>query len=126
MGADDDSYVEAHGNRRRLDGLRCRAGARGFVGFGLSGHSGQRVDVAERYGFEFALSTIKLRGFGGKSEFRDHDLESFALIASSLQHRRAHRPSTGGQLRTRRGLAFHAGAAIAQFGMAAVRATNAM
>ena len=83
-------------HRRRLDGLRCRAGARGFVGFGLSGHSGQRVDVAERYGFEFALSTIKLRGFGGKSEFRDYDLESFALIASSLQHRRAHRPSTGG------------------------------
>jgi hypothetical protein len=83
-------------HRRRLDGLRCRAGARGFVGFGLSGHSCQRVDVAERYGFEFALSTIKLRGFGGNSEFRDYDPESFALIASSLQHRRAHRPSTGG------------------------------
>lgn len=113
-------------HRRRLDGLRCRAGARGLVGFGLSGHSGQRVDVPERYGFEFALSTIKLRGFGGKGEFRDYYLESFALIASSLQHRRAHRPQQVGRLRAWRGLAFHAGAAIAQFGMAAVRATNAM
>jgi hypothetical protein len=67
-----------------------------------------------------------LRGFGGKGEFREDDLESFALIASSLQHRRAHRPQQVGHLRARRGLAFHAGAAIAQFGMAAVRATNAM
>jgi hypothetical protein len=67
-----------------------------------------------------------LRGFGGKGEFREDDLESFALIASSLQHRPAHRPQQVGHLRARRGLAFHAGAAIAQFGMAAVRATNAM
>ena len=36
---------------------------------------------AERYGFDFALSMIKLRGFGGKSEFWDHNLESFTLMA---------------------------------------------
>jgi hypothetical protein len=35
------------------------------------------VQKAERYGFEFALSMIKLRGFGGKSEFWDYNLESF-------------------------------------------------
>ena len=31
---------------------------------------------AERYGLDFALSMIKLRGFGGKTEFWDHNLES--------------------------------------------------
>lgn len=36
---------------------------------------------AERYGFDFALSMIKLRGFGGESEFWDHNLESFTLMA---------------------------------------------
>ena len=36
---------------------------------------------AERYGFDFALSMIKLRGFGGKSGFWDHNLESFTLMA---------------------------------------------
>ncbi len=36
---------------------------------------------AERYGFDFALSMIKLRGFGGKTEFWDHNLESFTLMA---------------------------------------------
>ena len=36
---------------------------------------------AEKYGFEFALSMIKLRGFGGKSEFWDYNLESFTLMA---------------------------------------------
>jgi pyrimidine oxygenase len=39
------------------------------------------VQKAESYGFEFALSMIKLRGFGGKSEFWDHNLESFTLMA---------------------------------------------
>lgn len=39
------------------------------------------VEKAERYGFEFALSMIKLRGFGGKSEFWDYNLESFTLMA---------------------------------------------
>jgi len=39
------------------------------------------VQRAERYGFEFALSMIKLRGFGGKSEFWDYNLESFTLMA---------------------------------------------
>lgn len=36
---------------------------------------------AERYGFEFALSMIKLRGFGGPSRYWDHNLESFTLMA---------------------------------------------
>src|SRR5260221_7580141 len=39
------------------------------------------VQKAERYGLDFALSMIKLRGFGGKSEFWDHALESFTLMA---------------------------------------------
>ncbi len=39
------------------------------------------VQKAEQYGFEFALSMIKLRGFGGVSEFWDHNLESFTLMA---------------------------------------------
>ncbi len=41
----------------------------------------QIVQKAERYGLDFALSMIKLRGFGGKSEFWDHNLESFTLMA---------------------------------------------
>src|SRR6218665_854502 len=36
---------------------------------------------AEKYGFDFALSMIKLRGFGGKTGFWDHNLESFTLMA---------------------------------------------
>lgn len=36
---------------------------------------------AEHYGFDFALSMIKLRGFGGKTEFWDHNLEFFTLMA---------------------------------------------
>ena len=39
------------------------------------------VLLAERYGFGFALSMVKLRGFGGQSEFWDHCLESFTLMA---------------------------------------------
>lgn len=41
----------------------------------------QVVLRAEHYGFDFALSMIKLRGFGGKTEFWDHNLESFTLMA---------------------------------------------
>ena len=41
----------------------------------------QVVLAAERYGFDFALSMIKLRGFGGPSEFWNHNLESFTLMA---------------------------------------------
>ncbi|MBE9605505.1 pyrimidine utilization protein A [Acetobacteraceae bacterium H6797] len=37
---------------------------------------------AEKYGFDFALSMIKLRGFGGESEFWDHALESFTLMSA--------------------------------------------
>lgn len=36
---------------------------------------------AEKYNLDFALSMIKLRGFGGKTEFWDHNLESFTLMA---------------------------------------------
>ncbi|CAJ2506262.1 Uu.00g003920.m01.CDS01 [Anthostomella pinea] len=42
----------------------------------------QIVQKAEGYGFDFALSMIKLRGFGGKSEFWDHNLESFTLMSA--------------------------------------------
>ena len=41
----------------------------------------QIVQKAEKFGFDFALSMIKLRGFGGKTEFWDHNLESFTLMA---------------------------------------------
>ena len=37
---------------------------------------------AERYGFDFALSMIKLHGFGGPSRFWDDNLESFTLMAA--------------------------------------------
>jgi len=39
------------------------------------------VQKAEGYGIDFALSMIKLHGFGGKTEFWDHGLESFTLMA---------------------------------------------
>ncbi|KAI2630635.1 pyrimidine utilization protein A [Hypoxylon sp. NC1633] len=42
----------------------------------------QIVQKAEGYGFDFAMSMIKLRGFGGKSEFWDHNLESFTLMSA--------------------------------------------
>jgi pyrimidine oxygenase len=40
------------------------------------------VQAAEGYGFDFALSMIKLRGFGGKTEFWDYNLESFTLMSA--------------------------------------------
>ncbi|MFE6690909.1 pyrimidine utilization protein A [Streptomyces sp. NPDC057743] len=39
------------------------------------------VQRAEKHGFDFALSMIKLKGFGGETEFWDHCLESFTLTA---------------------------------------------
>ncbi|HET6504825.1 MAG TPA: pyrimidine utilization protein A [Amycolatopsis sp.] len=39
------------------------------------------VRKAEAHGLDFALSMIKLRGFGGETEFWDHNLESFTLMA---------------------------------------------
>jgi pyrimidine oxygenase len=39
------------------------------------------VQKAEGYGLDFALSMIKLRGFGGKTQFWEHNLESFTLMA---------------------------------------------
>src|ERR1700745_1410436 len=41
----------------------------------------QVVEKAERFGFDFALSMIKLHGFGGPSQFWDFNLESFTLMA---------------------------------------------
>jgi pyrimidine oxygenase len=41
----------------------------------------QIVQSAEKYGFDFALSMIKLRGFGGKTQFWEHNLESLTLMA---------------------------------------------
>ncbi len=39
------------------------------------------VQKAESYGFKFALSMIKLRGYGGATEHWDYALESFTLMA---------------------------------------------
>ena len=39
------------------------------------------VEKAEAFGFDFALSMIKLHGFGGPSQFWDYNLESFTLMA---------------------------------------------
>lgn len=44
----------------------------------------QIVQKAESYGMDFALSMIKLRGFGGRTEHWDYNLESFTL--SELCH----------------------------------------
>lgn len=43
----------------------------------------QVVQKAESYGFDFALSMIKLRGFGGKTEHWDYNLESFTLMSGT-------------------------------------------
>jgi pyrimidine oxygenase len=37
--------------------------------------------AAEKHGLDFLLSMIKLRGFGGKTEFWEYGLESFTLMA---------------------------------------------
>ena len=39
------------------------------------------VEKAEGFGFDFALSMIKLHGFGGPSRYWDYNLESFTLMA---------------------------------------------
>jgi pyrimidine oxygenase len=39
------------------------------------------VQTAERHGLDFVLSMIKLRGFGGPTEFWDHNLDSLTLMA---------------------------------------------
>jgi pyrimidine oxygenase len=36
----------------------------------------------ERYGFDFALSMVKFRGFGGEIEYWDYSLDSFTLTAA--------------------------------------------
>jgi len=40
------------------------------------------VLVGERYGIDFALSMVKFRGFGGKSQYWDGSLEPFTLISA--------------------------------------------
>ncbi|KAF2111075.1 putative pyrimidine monooxygenase ruta [Lophiotrema nucula] len=42
----------------------------------------QIVQKAEGYGFDFALSMIKLRGFGGETQHWDYNLESFTLMSA--------------------------------------------
>lgn len=44
-------------------------------------HNLEIVQKAEKHGFDFALSMIKLHGYGGPSEFWDYNLESFTLMA---------------------------------------------
>ncbi|MEM1418370.1 MAG: LLM class flavin-dependent oxidoreductase, partial [Myxococcota bacterium] len=39
------------------------------------------AERAEEAGYDFLLSMVKLRGFGGETEFWDHNLESFTLMA---------------------------------------------
>ena len=39
------------------------------------------TQAADKFGLDFALSMIKLRGFGGKSQFWEYNLESFTLMA---------------------------------------------
>ncbi|KAE9372471.1 putative pyrimidine monooxygenase ruta [Stipitochalara longipes BDJ] len=39
------------------------------------------VQKAEKYGFDFALSMIKVRGYGGVTKHWDYNLESFTLMA---------------------------------------------
>ena len=41
----------------------------------------QIVQKAEEHGLDFALSMVKFRGFGGDTEFWDHAMESFTLMA---------------------------------------------
>ena len=59
------------------------------------------VQKAEHYHFDFALSMIKLRGFGGKTEFWDHNLYPDGgpgggnLAHPDLRHRRHPYPSPG-------------------------------
>ena len=54
------------------------------------------VQTAEKLGFDFALSMIRLHGFGGETEFWDHGLESFTLMAglASVTSRIKHYAST--------------------------------
>src|ERR1700755_3610572 len=40
------------------------------------------TQAADKYGLDFALSMIKLRGFGGKTEFWEYNLESFTLMSA--------------------------------------------
>src|SRR5437868_3336504 len=44
-------------------------------------HNRAICQLGEEYGFEFALSLVKLRGFGGPSEHWDYALESLTLTA---------------------------------------------
>jgi hypothetical protein len=60
------------------------------------------VQKAERYGLDFALSMIKLRGFGGASEFWDHNLESFTLMAGLAAVTQRIKLYAAGQHRCRR------------------------
>ena len=49
------------------------------------------MQSAERYGLDFALSMIKLRGFGGETRFWDYNLEFFTLMAGLASVTAPHR-----------------------------------
>src|SRR5271169_5393653 len=61
------------------------------------------VEMAERFGFDFALSMIKLHGFDGASQFWDYNLESFTLMAG-----RTRRDADVRRFRLRNGSGRHA------------------
>src|SRR5690348_15055078 len=42
----------------------------------------QILERSERYGLKFALSMVKFRGFGGKTEHWDYALESLTLTSA--------------------------------------------
>ena len=44
-------------------------------------HNKEIAQLSEKHGLDFLLSMIKLRGFGGKTEFWEYGLESFTLMA---------------------------------------------
>ncbi len=54
------------------------------------------VQKAEAYGCDFVLSMIKLRGFGGTSEFWDHNLEVVHADGGACRRHVAHPPLRNG------------------------------
>ncbi|MGU0171902.1 LLM class flavin-dependent oxidoreductase [Escherichia coli] len=84
----DAAPVYFHFTRRReVDDENWRFGTYCNNGWLISTHAPQYmptfelnkaiVQKAEHYHFDFALSMIKLRGFGGKTQFWDHNLDWF-------------------------------------------------
>ena len=79
-----DRGDRAHGQDGRLHSI----GSRGWLISTTSPKTTPSFDLnrtvvqqAEHYGLDFALSMIKMRGFGGPSGYWDENLESFTLMA---------------------------------------------